>query len=113
VLARRIETLLRRGVPVPLGLDTAVLDLARAVRIFCSDLSRQDRFDEAVDLLVETARSATVGLSPKSELSAVAAVAQVRALAADLVYAAGLHSLDVDRLFDVSEPGVEGPERDD
>jgi uncharacterized membrane protein YgaE (UPF0421/DUF939 family) len=107
VLARRIETLLRRGVEVPAGLDTAVTDLAHAVRTFSSDLAEQDRFDEAVDLLVHTARSATEGLSPQAELSAVAAVAQVRAIAADLVYATGLTSRDVDRLFDVwdDEPG--------
>jgi hypothetical protein len=107
VLARRIETLLRRGVEVPAGLDTAVTDLAHAVRAFSSDLAEQDRFDEAVDLLVHTARSATEGLSPQAELSAVAAVAQVRAIAADLVYATGLTSRDVDRLFDVwdDEPG--------
>ena len=59
------------------------------------------RFDEAVELLVQTARSATSGLSPQAELSAVAAVAQVRAIAADLVYATGLTPRDVDRLFDV------------
>jgi uncharacterized membrane protein YgaE (UPF0421/DUF939 family) len=105
VLARRVETLLRRGIEVPSGLDAAVADLARAVRTFSSDLSEQDRFDEAVDLLVETARAATIGLRPAAELSAVAAVAQVRALAADLVYATGLKSRDVDRLFAVSEPG--------
>jgi hypothetical protein len=101
VLARRIETLLRRGVDVPAGLDTAVADLAHAVRTFSSDLSEQDHFDEAVNLLVQTARSATTGLSPRAELSAVAAVAQVRAIAADLVYATGRTSRDVDRLFDV------------
>jgi hypothetical protein len=105
VLARRIETLLRRGVEVPAGLDTAVADLAHAVRTFSSDLAEQDRFDEAVDLLVQTARSATTGLSPQAELSAVAAVAQVRAIAADLVYATGLTPRDVDRLFDVWSEG--------
>ena len=89
---------------MPSGLDAAVADLARAVRIFSSDLSERDRFDEAVDLLVETARAATLGLGPQAELSAVAAVAQVRALAADLVYATGLKSRDVDRLFVVPDP---------
>jgi uncharacterized membrane protein YgaE (UPF0421/DUF939 family) len=113
VLARRVETMLRRGVDVPSGLDSAVADLARAVRIFASDLSERDRFDEAVDLLVETARAATIGLSPGAELSAVAAVAQVRALAADLVYATGLKSRDVDRLFAVSEPDDSDDHDDD
>ena len=103
MLTRRVETMLRRGVEVPAGLDAAVTDLAQAVRIFSSDLSEQDRFDEAVDLLVGTARAATIGLRPGAELSAVAAVAQVRALAADLVYATGLKSSDVDRLFAVSD----------
>jgi uncharacterized membrane protein YgaE (UPF0421/DUF939 family) len=103
VLTRRVETMLRRGVEVPAGLDAAVTDLAQAVRIFSSDLSERDRFDEAVDLLVQTARAATIGLRPGAELSAVAAVAQVRALAADLVYATGLKSSDVDRLFAVSD----------
>lgn len=105
VLARRIETLLRRGVDAPDGLDSAVSNLSRAVRTFASQLSEQSRFDEAVNLLVETAHAATIGLSPQAELSAVAAVAQVRALAADLLYAAGLNSGDVDRLFAMVEPG--------
>lgn len=112
VLTRRVETMLRREVEVPSGLDVAVTDLARAVRIFSSDLSERDRFDEAVDLLVDTARAATIGLSPGAELSAVAAVAQVRALAADLVYATGLTSRDVDRLFAVSD-GHDGDDHDD
>jgi len=99
VLARRVETLLRRGVGVPSGLDVAVADLADAVRTFSSDLSEQDRFDDAVNLLVQTARTATVGLAPRAELSAVAAVAQVRAVAADLIYATGMTSRDVDELF--------------
>ncbi|MDQ3627700.1 MAG: FUSC family protein [Actinomycetota bacterium] len=102
VLARRVETLLRRSVPPPVGLDAALEDLAHAVRIFASDLSEQDRFDEAVTLLVETARAATIGLDPQAPLSAVAAVAQVRSLAADLLYATGLGSRDVDELFKTS-----------
>jgi len=99
VLARRVETLLRRGVGVPTGLDAAVANLAQAVHVFSSDLSEQDRFDDAVTLLVQTARSATTGLPPGAELSAVAAVAQVRAIAADLIYATGMTSRDVDALF--------------
>jgi uncharacterized membrane protein YgaE (UPF0421/DUF939 family) len=105
VLARRIETLLRRGVAVPDGLDAAVSNLSHAVRTFGSQLSEQARFDEAVNLLVDTAHAATIGLGPQAELSAVAAVAQVRALAADLLYAAGLNSGEVDRLFALVEPG--------
>jgi uncharacterized membrane protein YgaE (UPF0421/DUF939 family) len=112
VLTRRVETMLRRGVEVPAGLDAAVTDLAQAVRIFSSDLSEQDRFDEAVDLLVGTARAATIGLRPGAELSAVAAVAQVRALAADLVYATGLKSSDVDRLFAVSDADDDDEDED-
>ncbi|CAN5136071.1 MAG: FUSC family protein [Nocardioidaceae bacterium] len=102
VLARRVETMLRRSVAPPVGLDKALEDLAHAVRLFASDLSEQDRFDEAVQLLVETARAATIGLDPQAPLSAVAAVAQVRSLAADLLYATGLGSRDVDELFKTS-----------
>jgi hypothetical protein len=51
---------------------------------------------------VETARAATIGLDPQAPLSAVAAVAQVRSLAADLLYATGLGSRDVDELFKTS-----------
>jgi uncharacterized membrane protein YgaE (UPF0421/DUF939 family) len=117
VLCRRVETMLRRGVAIPTGLDDAVENLARAVRTFSSDLSERDRFDEAVELLVETARAATIGLTADAELSAVAAVAQLRALAADLIYATGMTSRDVDRLFRISETGhlaADDPgERDD
>lgn len=113
VLARRVETMLRREVEVPEGLGAAISDLARAVHMFSSELSERDQFDEAVDLLVRTARAATFGLRPDAQLSAVAAVAQVRALAADLVYATGMRAGDVDRLFDVAEPGDGDTSEDD
>lgn len=100
VLSRRVETMLRRGVAVPDGFEGAVTDLAGAVRIFASRLSKRDRFDEdVVQLLVDIAHVATTGLRDDAPLSAVAAVAQVRAMAADLLFATGLTALDVDELF--------------
>ncbi len=106
VLARRVSTLLRRSLPVPAGLADAVSHLADAVQIFAAELAAEQPLDEVRAAVVKVAREATRTLPPEASLSVVSAVAQVRAVAADLVYATGSAAEDVDTLF---EPDVGDP----
>ncbi|UYM04184.1 FUSC family protein [Solicola gregarius] len=96
VLARRVTSMLRHGEDPPDGMDDAVAALADAVRIFGGDLQEYERFDEAKDKLVAAARSATEALSGSGTLNASAVVAQIRSLAADLLFASGWSAADVD-----------------
>lgn len=100
VLARRSHVLLRRSLGIPSGLPAAIDHLADAVAVFADDLAEQDRFDEVRARLVEVARQATATLAPAASLSAVSTVAQVRSVAADLMYASGAESDDIDAWFD-------------
>jgi uncharacterized membrane protein YgaE (UPF0421/DUF939 family) len=96
VLTRRTSTLIRRGEPVPAGMDVAVDALARAIGIFADDLSEQDDFEEARAQLVEAARTATQALSGSMTLNSAAITAQIRSLAADLLYASGYTRDEID-----------------
>lgn len=103
VLARRTSVLLRHGEPPPEGVDQAVSSLAVAVRIFSDDLAEQDRFDEAQSQLVYAARLATVALPGAASINSSSVVAQVRSLAADLLFATGSTVVEVDRWFGPEE----------
>jgi uncharacterized membrane protein YgaE (UPF0421/DUF939 family) len=103
VLARRSHVLLRRSLIIPSGLAPAVDALADAVAVFADDLAEQDRFDEVRARLVEVAQQATATLPPRASLSAVSTVAQVRSVAADLMYASGAQPEEIDAWFDPDE----------
>ncbi len=111
VLARRSHVLLRRSLPIPSGLAAAIDSLADAIAVFADDLAEEDRFDEVRARLIDVARQATATLTPSASLSAVSTVAQVRSVAADLMYASGAEPDEVDAWFDpdddssVSRPG--------
>lgn len=100
VLARRSHVLLRRSLVIPSGLPAAIDSLADAVAVFSDDLAEQDRFDEVRARLIEVAQQATATLAPTASLSAVSTVAQVRSVAADLMYASGAEPDDIDAWFD-------------
>jgi uncharacterized membrane protein YgaE (UPF0421/DUF939 family) len=89
VLARRTAAMLRHGEPSPAGMDRAVDSMARAVDVFADDLSEQDDFAEARAELIEAARIAVAALPGAMTLNTAAIAAQVRSLAADLLYASG------------------------
>lgn len=100
VLARRASSLLRHGeVPVP-DVANAVDALSKAVSIFGSDLSESDDFDRAQHELIQAARIATVALPTAASLDSAATVSQVRALAADLLYASGFDRDEIDERLD-------------
>jgi uncharacterized membrane protein YgaE (UPF0421/DUF939 family) len=96
-MGRKISALLRHGEPVPAGLDVAIDALASAVEIFADDLSERDDFEEARRELVEAARMASVALPEAATLNSAAIAAQIRSLAADLMYASGYTRDEIDQ----------------
>ena len=99
VLTRRVHTMLRRGDRSGLVLAPVLESLAAAVRVFADDLSEQDRFDEVRQALLDTAREATGMLGTTRSLGVTVVVAQIRSLAADLLYATGVTARELDELL--------------
>jgi uncharacterized membrane protein YgaE (UPF0421/DUF939 family) len=99
-MARKISALLRHGEDVPDGLDVAIDALASAVEIFADDLSERDDFDEARQELVDAARMASVALPEAATMNSAAIAAQIRSLAADLMYASGYTRDEIDERLD-------------
>ena len=100
VLARKTSTLLRFREPVPPDMERAIDGLAKAFTIFADDLSEQDDFEEARTVLVESAQLATNALTETMTINSATIAAQVRSLAADLLYASGYTRDEVDRRLD-------------
>lgn len=99
-MGRKISALLRHHEPVPDGLDAAIDALASAVEIFADDLSERDDFEEARGELVEAARMASVALPAALTMNSAAIAAQIRSLAADLMYASGFTRDEIDERLD-------------
>ncbi len=99
-MGRKISALLRHGESVPAGLDDAIDALASAVEIFADDLSEQDDFDEARSELAEAARMASLALPEAATMNSAAIAAQIRSLAADLMYASGYTRDEIDQRLD-------------
>ena len=99
-MGRKISALLRHGEPVPDGLDDAIDALASAVEIFADDLSERDDFEEARRELAEAARMASVALPEAATMNSAAIAAQIRSLAADLMYASGYTRDEIDERLD-------------
>lgn len=100
VLARRVATMLRHGEAPTADLPTAIDALGKAVGIFGNDLSEHDDFDEAQRELIQAARMATLALPEAASINSAATVVQVRALAADLLYASGFDRDEIDERLD-------------
>lgn len=96
VLARKTSALLRHGEHVPPDMDLAIDALAKAIGIFADDLSQQDAFDEARQELIEAARMASAALPDAMTMNSASIAAQVRSLAADLLYASGFTRDEID-----------------
>lgn len=107
VLARRVHTMLRRGQLDAVAAAPALDELAQAVRIFADDLAERERFDEVRGVLLDVARTATDALPPDGSLGLTVVVAQVRALAADLIYATGTTSAELDGLLEQGDERVD------
>jgi uncharacterized membrane protein YgaE (UPF0421/DUF939 family) len=100
VLARKTSALLRHHEEVPADMALAVDALAGAIGIFADDLSEQDDFDEARGELVQAARMASLALPEAATMNSVSIAAQVRSLAADLLYASGYTRDEIDERLD-------------
>ncbi|MCW2841897.1 MAG: hypothetical protein JWR55_3380 [Aeromicrobium sp.] len=100
VLARRTSAMLRHGESAPPGMHRAVDSLSRAVGIFADDLSEHDDFAEARAELVAAARIAVEALPGAMTMNTAAIAAQVRSLAADLLYASGATRDEIDASLD-------------
>jgi uncharacterized membrane protein YgaE (UPF0421/DUF939 family) len=100
VLARKTSALLRHHEHVPADMALAVDALAGAIGIFADDLSEQDDFDEARGELVQAARMASLALPEAATMNSASIAAQVRSLAADLLYASGYTRDEIDERLD-------------
>ncbi|WP_375002971.1 aromatic acid exporter family protein [Aeromicrobium sp. CTD01-1L150] len=100
VLARRTAAMLRHGEACPTDLELATEALADAVDIIADDLSQDDDFDEARQKLVDAARIAVLALPGAMTLNTASIAAQVRSLAADLLYASGSTRDEIDERLD-------------
>ena len=104
VLVRRVHTMLRRGDREGIDLAPIIEELAAAVRLFADNLA-EDHLDEVRGALLETARKATAVLEAPHSLGVTVVVAQIRSLAADLLYATGITAMELDELLGLgSEP---------
>lgn len=100
VLARKTSALLRHHERVPADLALAIDALAGAIGVFADDLSEQDDFDEARGELVQAARMASLALPEAATMNSASIAAQVRSLAADLLYASGYSREEIDERLD-------------
>lgn len=105
VLARRVQTMLRRGDRSGGALVPVLEQLARAVRAFGADLAGSGG-DEVRAELLASAREATAVLEHARSVGVTVVVAQTRALAADLLYATGVTAAELDEALDL---GPEAP----
>jgi hypothetical protein len=78
----------------------AIDALAAAIGIFADDLSEQDDFDEARNELIQAARMASLALPEAATMNSASIAAQVRSLAADLMYASGYSRDEIDERLD-------------
>jgi uncharacterized membrane protein YgaE (UPF0421/DUF939 family) len=100
VLARRTSAMLRHGEAAPSRMHLAIDSLARAVGIFADELSEHDDFAAARAELVEAARIAVEALPGAMTMNTASIAAQVRSLAADLLYASGATRDEIDESLD-------------
>ena len=98
VLVRRVHTMLRRGDREGIVLAPVIEELAAAVGLFADNLA-EDHLDEVRGALLETARKATAVLESPHSLGVTVVVAQIRSVAADLLYATGITAVELDELL--------------
>lgn len=102
VLARRCAAMLRHHERAPDQLADAVEQLAEAVDTVADDLSEHASFSEAREQLIGAARTAVTTLPEPLTINTAAMAAQVRSIAADLLYVCGATRDDIDEVLDFS-----------
>jgi uncharacterized membrane protein YgaE (UPF0421/DUF939 family) len=97
VLARRTVTLLRDNEQAPPELGESVAALAEAAKVIRRDLGRGHAPEEAADLLRDAVREARAAYRQGLGFSGNVVVAQIRAIATDLLGTTGLTHDEADR----------------
>jgi uncharacterized membrane protein YgaE (UPF0421/DUF939 family) len=100
VLARRVTSMLRLGEDCSELMAASVEALAEGVRVFEVGLDRPDLYDAAQEQLVESVRLAVSALTDQMTLNRAAVAAQVRSLAADMLFASGMTRDELDVRLD-------------
>lgn len=105
VLARHAQSALQRGDTIPPGLDVAIDECALAVQVLQRAVDSGGDLAAARTAAVQAAQTATEALAHTAGLLAQTVAGQIRAVAADVLYATGLTAEDVtDRLPDLPRP---------
>lgn len=105
VLARQTLTAIQRGDAIPPGLDRAVDECAAALQALQRSVDSDGDLAAARAASIRAAVAATDAVQHTSGMLAQTVAAQVRSVAADLLYATGLTAQDVtDLLPDLPEP---------
>jgi hypothetical protein len=107
VLARGVRSLLEAGETPPAGLVGAVRDLAAAVRAMTGHEPR-DTDSDVIERALGAAHSANACLVEAHSLAVGLIVAQVRAIAVDLLRALGAERLDASAHVRAATPGPRG-----
>jgi uncharacterized membrane protein YgaE (UPF0421/DUF939 family) len=108
VMVRHVIAMLRRHEPVPPALPQALRTLAGAIRLLRIELARDDDTIECRAAAITAAELATEALDETGGFAGQIVVAQVRALAVDVLRATGL---DRDQILPVLPALPEGPVR--
>lgn len=96
VLARRAASMMRLGEEPGDRLATAVEELAEGVGVFQDVLALPGERARAENLLVDAVRIAMEALTDEMTLNRAAVAAQIRSLAADVLYAGGMTRDELD-----------------
>ena len=94
VLARRVISAIEQGDRVPASAITAVRELSAAVPALITFLAEPGPEEPVADAVIHAAAAATAALEVTGNLSANVIVGQVRAIAVDLLGAAGIEATD-------------------
>lgn len=96
VLARRVSSMMRMGEEPGEELAHAVEELARGVGVFQDVLALPGERARAENQLVEAVRIAMAALTDEMTLNRAAVAAQIRSLAADVLFAGGMSRDELD-----------------
>lgn len=96
VLARRVSSMMRMGEVPGERLATAVEELAEGVAVFQDNLAQPGERARAENLLVDAVRIAMEALTDEMTINRAAVAAQIRSLAADVLYAGGMTRDELD-----------------
>ena len=96
VLARRVASMIRLGEIPGVALTQAVERLALGVSVFHDTLADPDDRVQAQNHLVEAVRMAMEALTDEMTINRAAVAAQIRSLAADVLYAGGMTRDELD-----------------